>query len=176
MRFEETLIPGVFIVTRTPNFDERGSFSRFYCEKEFNSVGINEKFVQMNFCTNKKKGTLRGLHCQKKEYAEDKLVSCVNGSIFDVCVDMRFNSPTYCKYVSCVLSAENGKMLYIPKGFAHGYLTLEDNSNLIYLMSEFYVPDSAYGYRYDDPVFNIEWPFTEELIISKKDLQWPILT
>lgn len=175
MRFEETFISGVFIVTRMPNFDERGSFARFYCVNEFKSVGIDKKIVQMNFCTNEKKGTLRGLHYQKEGYAEDKLVSCVNGSIFDVCVDMRADSPTYCKYVSCLLSAENGKMLYIPKGFAHGYLTLEDNSNLIYLMSEFYAPNSACGYRYDDPAFDIKWPFKDNLTISKKDLSWPTL-
>jgi len=175
MIFEETFISGAFIVTRTPNFDQRGTFSRLYCEKEFKTVGIIEKFVQTNFCTNDKKGVLRGLHYQKEGYAEDKLVACVNGAIFDVCVDLRLNSPTYCKYVSCILSAENGKMLYIPKDCAHGYLTLEDNSNLIYLMSEFYAPGSACGYRYDDLRFDIKWPFIDNLIVSEKDLAWPTM-
>ncbi len=173
MNFIKTEIDGVYIIERTPNFDERGYFARFFCEKEFKAAGIGTNFKQMNLCFNKLKGTLRGMHYQLDGYAEDKLVSCVRGRIYDVCVDIRPDSPTYCKYVACELSEDNGKMLYIPKGFAHGYVTLEDNCQLIYMMSEFYVPGSAAGYRYDDKAFSINWPITQDLIISDKDKNLP---
>ncbi len=175
MNFIETSINGVYIIERTMSFDKRGCFSRFFCEKEFHEAGINTDIRQMNVCFNKQKGTLRGMHYQKDGFAEDKLVVCVSGKIFDVCVDIRPESPTYCKYVSCELSDENGKMLYIPKGFAHGYVTLEDNCNLVYMMSEFYVPGSAAGYRYDDPDFSIKWPDIENLVMSEKDEQLPYI-
>ena len=116
MIFEKTAIEGVYLITRTPNYDERGSFSRFFCEREFKEAGIDTKFVQMNFCVNNKAGTLRWLHYQHGNLAEDKIVSCVNGRIYDVCVDVRPDSKTYCKYVAYELSKDNNKMLYIPKG------------------------------------------------------------
>lgn len=168
-----TKLGGVFIIERTPNIDNRGYFARFYCENEFKAAGIETDFKQMNLCYNKSKGTLRGMHYQKDGYYEDKLVACVRGRIFDVCVDIRSDSDTFCQYVSCELSEENGKMLYIPKGFAHGYVTLEDDSQLIYMMSEFYIPGSAAGYYYDDPAFSIKWPDVENLIMSDKDRMLP---
>lgn len=157
---------------RTPVQDFRGSFARLYCEREFFEAGIGEGFKQINLCNNLKKGTLRGLHYQKGGKLEDKLVACTNGTVFDVCVDVRRNSATFGNYISQELSAQNGKMLYIPKGCAHGYVTLEDNSQLLYLMSEFYVPGLEAGYRYDDPMFGIQWPVKDDLTISDKDLAW----
>ena len=175
MKFIKTDIDDVYIIERTPSIDERGYFARFFCEEEFRNAGINTDFKQMNICFNDKFGTLRGLHYQRDGYAEDKLVSCVRGRIFDVCVDIRPNSPSYCQYVCCELSEKNGKMLYIPKGFAHGYVTLEDNCQLIYMMSEFYVASSAAGYRYDDTAFSIKWPVENNLIISEKDRNLPYI-
>lgn len=173
MNFEKTLIEGAYIVTRSPYEDFRGSFARLYCEREYLEAGIKERFRQINLCCNLKKGTLRGLHYQKGGKAEDKVVACINGKIFDVCVDLRKDSQTFGRYISEELSGENGKMLYIPKGCAHGYVTLEDCSQLLYLMSEFYIPGLEAGYKYDDPAFSIKWPLKSGLIISDKDLALP---
>jgi len=175
MIFEKTKIDGALIITRTPDYDVRGSFSRFYCKKELENIGIFENFKQMNVCVNEKKGTLRGLHYQKGDALEDKVVACIRGRIFDVCVDIRTTSNTFCQYVACELSESNNKMFYIPKGCAHGYVTLEDNSHLFYMMSEFYVPDSAAGYKYDDPAFAIKWPIKDSLILSEKDKMLPTI-
>lgn len=168
-------IKDAYLIQREPNIDERGYFVRTYCEKEFHNAGINMKIRQMNLCANKERYTLRGLHLQKGEYSEDKVVSCNRGRIFDAFVDMRPDSQTYLKYCAFELSEENGQMLYIPKGCAHGYLTLEENCQLLYLMSEFYTPGEAAGYRYDDPAFNIKWPYNRNLIMSEKDMNWEYL-
>lgn len=175
MKFSATPIEGAYVIEREPFVDERGYFARFYCEKEFREAGIAADFKQINICKNNQQWTLRGLHFQDDEYAEDKVVSCVRGKIFDVCVDVRPDSATFCKYVACELSEENGKMLYIPKGCAHGYVTLETECQLIYLMSEFYVPAAAKGYRYDDPAFSIDWPGEGDFIISDKDKALPYI-
>ncbi len=175
MIINELAIEGAFLVKREPNRDERGYFARFYCEKEFQAAGIQMEIRQMNLCVNKQKGTLRGLHFQKGTHAEDKVVSCTRGVIYDVCVDVRESSPTYLKYCACELSEDNGNMLFIPKGCAHGYVTLEENCQLLYLMSEFYAPEAAAGYRYDDAAFGIEWPLTEGLVISQKDKELPFI-
>lgn len=175
MTFVETPISGSKVIQREPFTDERGSFARFYCEREFRDAGIDCAFRQMNICDNFKRGTLRGLHFQKGGAEEDKVVSCVRGRIFDVLVDIRPESRTFCRYFGCELSEENGKMLFIPKGCAHGYVTLEDNCGLVYLMSEFYSPGASAGYRYDDPAFGIKWPIGEDLIISDKDLNLPYI-
>lgn len=175
MVFEKTEIEGLVRIKRMPSVDARGYFSRMYCEKEFQDAGILEKFVQMNLCFNEKKGTLRGLHYQL-EKQEDKVVSCVRGKVWDVCVDLRTDSPTYKSYRAYELSEENGQMLFIPKGCAHGYLTLEENSQLVYLMSEFYIPGNDAGYRYDDPAFQIAWPLPpEDFVISEKDQNLPYI-
>ncbi len=175
MNFEKTFIQGVYLVTGIPFEDFRGSFTRLYCEKEFYEAGIKQNFKQINLCNNINKGTLRGLHYQKGGKLEDKIVTCVNGKIFDVCVDIRQDSPTYGRYIAEELSDRNRKMLYIPKGCAHGYVTLEDYSQILYLMSEFYIPGLEAGYKYDDPMFGIQWPIKDNLIISDKDLTLPYI-
>lgn len=173
MIFENTAIEGVVLIKRTSSTDERGYFARLYCENEFREAGIHERFVQANLCFNEKKGTLRGLHYQVGKQ-EDKLVSCIRGRIWDVCVDLRADSETYLKYVAYELSEENQQMLYIPKGCAHGYMTLEDNCQLVYMMSEFYIPGNDAGYRYDDPAFKIQWPSVGgTLVLSEKDKNLP---
>ena len=168
-------IKEAFLIQRQPFRDERGYFARLYCEKEFQEAGINMEIKQMNLCENKEARTLRGLHFQEDGFAEDKLVSCTRGRIYDVCVDVRPTSDTYLKYYACELSEDNGAMLYIPKGCAHGYVTLTQDCQLLYLMSQFYVPGCAKGYRYDDPAFNIEWPVKEGLILSEKDKELPYI-
>lgn len=175
MEFEKTVIEGAYIIKRKPFEDLRGSFARLYCEREFSEAGICEGFKQINLCGNPKKGTLRGLHYQKGGKPEDKLVACTSGRIFDVCVDIREDSATYGRHIAEELSCRNGKMLYIPKGCAHGYVTLEDGSQILYLMSEFYVPGLEAGYRYDDPRIGIRWPINGSLIISDKDLSLPYM-
>ena len=168
-------IEGAYLIEREPRKDERGYFARLYCEREFQAAGIQMEIKQMNLCENKQKGTLRGLHFQRGAYLEDKVVTCTRGLIYDVCVDIRENSSTYLSYYACEMSEDNGKMLFIPKGCAHGYVTLEENCQLLYLMSEFYTPEAAAGYRYNDPAFGIEWPLKEGLIISPKDRELPFI-
>lgn len=176
MIIEPLEIKGSYLIQRTPSTDKRGYFARTYCENEFRDAGICMPIRQMNLCVNNEKYTLRGMHLQKNEYAEDKVVSCNRGKIFDVFVDMRKDSETYLKYLGFELSEENGLMLYIPKGCAHGYMTLEANCQLLYLMSEFYKPTEGFGYRYDDPIIGIRWPEHDSLVISDKDLSWDYLT
>lgn len=175
MNFEKTMLSGVFIIHQTPATDNRGYFSRVYCQQEFLKNGLCSTFVQSSLCFNQKKGTLRGLHAQQNDAQEDKLVACTRGRIFDVCVDVRENSSTYGKYISVELSEANGKMLYIPKGYAHGYLTLVDDCQLLYFMSAFYAPDKACGFRYDDPFFSIEWPIPQPTCLSEQDANWPYI-
>ena len=169
MKFINTDISGAYIICQEPFSDNRGYFTRVFCEKEFLEIGINMKFVQSNLCYNSKKGTLRGLHLQTGSDAEDKLVMCTRGKVYDVCVDVRKTSLTFGKHIAIELSEENGNMILIPKGCAHGYLTLEDNCQLLYMMSEYYIPGKKAGYRYDDPFFSIEWPLSEPYIISDED-------
>ena len=175
MEFKKTKIEGAFLIKRKSIEDNRGSFGRLYCEREFRENGIGDQFVQDNVCFNSKKHTLRGLHFQAiKE--EGKLVSCLRGSIWDVCVDIRKHSKTFCNYVAFELSETNQNMLFIPKGCAHGYITLVDNSMLLYKMTEFYVPGNERGYRYNDPTFGIEWPCDlEDAVISEKDKRIPFI-
>ena len=172
MIIQQTEIADAYIIKREPHSDERGSFSRVLCKQELEDAGLCSDIVQVNLSTNIHKGTLRGLHYQSGDDAEDKFVICISGSVFDVCVDIRKESPTYGKWVGETLSAENGYALYIPKGCAHGYLTLEDNSSVMYFVTQFYQPAVEGGYRYDDPAFNIKWPLNEPYIISNKDMLW----
>lgn len=172
MTITQTKIPGAYIIKREPFVDFRGSFARMFCKDEFAAVGIDMDIAQINLSVNNKKGTLRGLHYQQGTAAEDKLVTCISGAVFDVCVDVRSSSPTFMQYHGETLSAENGLAMYIPKGCAHGFVTLQDNCSLVYLMSEFYVPNSSSGYRYDDPAFNINWQTEAPYIISEQDLMW----
>jgi dTDP-4-dehydrorhamnose 3,5-epimerase len=175
MHFIKTKLEGAYVIQRDLFKDERGSFGRVFCKREFEENGLCNDFVQTSLSVNSKKYTLRGLHSLKEPNSEDKLIVCTSGSIFDVCVNVRENSPTYGQYVSEILTGENGKMLYIPKGFAHGFLTLEDNTNVLYCMTEFYNAGYEVGFRYDEPRFNICWPEATELIISEKDKTWGYL-
>lgn len=175
MNFIQTNLNGVFLIQKHPNTDERGTFTRIFCEREFKAHGLSDRYVQLNICNNIKRATIRGLHFQRGNNAEDKVVSCIKGKIYDVCIDLRPESPTYMSSYCTVLSEKNNNMLYIPKGCAHGYQTLEDDSSVLYYMSEFYVPDSGAGYNYADPSFAIDWPIKENIIISEKDKNLPFI-
>jgi dTDP-4-dehydrorhamnose 3,5-epimerase len=168
MIFSETRLPGVFKVGVEPRFDERGFFARTWCRKEFEDHALDSRLVQCNVSFNTQKGTLRGMHYQSEPYAEAKLIRCTQGSVYDVVLDLRRQSPTFKKWIAVVLTAENRDMVYVPKGCAHGFLTLEDRSEVFYQMSEFYNPESARGVRWDDPAFHIEWPGKVE-VISDRD-------
>ena len=171
MKFSETPLPGAFVIDIEPMQDERGFFARSWCKNEFQDHGLNPNLVQCNISFNQKKGTLRGMHYQAAPHEEAKLVRCTRGAIYDVIVDLRVDSPAYRKCYACELTAENRRSLYIPEGFAHGFQTLQDNTEVFYQMSEFYYPESARGFRWDDPSFGLEWPEAER-IISPKDLQY----
>ncbi len=169
MKFTELPLKGAYLIEIEEKKDERGFFARSFCTKEFENHGITKNFVQCNYSFNKKSGTLRGLHFQTAPYSEDKIVSCMRGKIFDVLVDMRKDSKTYLKWHGEFLSQDNFKSLFIPKGFAHGYQTLEDDSLVFYLTSEFYKPSAENGIGWDDPRVKIKWPECKTRIISEKD-------
>lgn len=168
MRFNKTTIKGLYIIEPERLEDERGFFARTFCQKEFEAHGLNTRLVQCSISYNKRMGTLRGMHYQVAPMAEAKLVRCTGGAIYDVIIDLRPGSLTYFQWVAVELNAENRKMLYIPEGFAHGFQTLEDNTEVFYQISEFYAPEYARGVRWDDPAFGIEWPLPVK-IISEKD-------
>jgi dTDP-4-dehydrorhamnose 3,5-epimerase len=172
MRFSETALAGVFQIELERHPDERGFFARTWCEKEFAGKGLNPRLVQCSISFNARKGTLRGVHYQAKPYPECKLVRCTRGSLYDVALDLRLNSPTYLRWIGAELTAENHRALYIPEGCAHGFLTLEDNTEALYQMSEFYYAEAARGVRWNDPAFSIEWPF-EPQVISERDSAYP---
>lgn len=168
MIFNKTELQGAYIIDVMRIEDERGFFGRSYCKEEFEAHGLNTNIMQANVSYNKVKGTLRGMHMQLSPYEESKLVRCTQGSIFDVIVDMRTHSPTFKRWIGVELSANNYKMLYVPEGFAHGFITLEDNTHVTYQVTQAYTPGAERGYRWDDPAFNIKWPFHPALI-SEKD-------
>jgi len=172
MNFRETQLSGIFEIQLEPIPDERGFFARAWCRKEFEARGLNPNVVQCNLSFNTRKGTLRGMHYQARPHAEAKLVRCTGGSIYDVLVDLQPESPTFIKWVAVVLSAEKRNMVYVPEGFAHGFLTLEDNIEIFYQMSEYYSPESARGVRWNDPAFQIAWPEKVE-VISTRDRTYP---
>lgn len=171
MIFQETNLKGVYIIELERIEDERGFFARTWCQREFQKCGINPNLVQCNISFNRKKGTLRGMHYQAAPYEETKLVRCTMGAICDVIIDLRLDSETFRQWVSVELTAENRKMLYIPGGFAHGFLTLIDNTEVFYQMSEFFAPEYARGVRWNDPAFRINWP-EKVVVISEKDKQY----
>jgi dTDP-4-dehydrorhamnose 3,5-epimerase len=171
MIFTETKIKGAFIIEPELLRDERGFFARTFCKDEFEEYGLETDIVQCNISYNKKKGTLRGMHYQVHPYEEAKIVSCTKGAIFDAILDLRKESGTCHQWVAVELSDENFRMVYIPKGCAHGFQTLKDDTVVYYQMSEFFHPESACGVRWDDPVFGIHWPSGKK-IISKKDNQF----
>jgi len=171
MIFIETKLTGAFIIKPFISADQRGFFAQTFSRKEFEAHGINGDVVQCGLSYNKKRGTFRGLHFQSPPFEQDKLVTCVRGALVDYMVDLRENSPTFKQWISIELTEENRYFAYIPKGFAHGFLTLQDDTVISYQMSQFYHPESARGFRYDDPAFNIRLPF-EVTTISKTDRQF----
>lgn len=168
MIFTKTKLDGAYVIDIEKKEDDRGFFARTFCADEFLENGLSINFVQANTSFNNKKGTIRGMHFQKSPYEEDKLVRCTKGSVFDVIIDLRKNSPTYKQWFGAELSEGNRRALFVPKGFAHGYLTLEDNSEVTYLVTQFYNPNADSGVRFNDPVFAINWPI-EPTVISEKD-------
>lgn len=173
MKFTELNLKGAFVIELERKEDERGFFARSFCQREFQKIGLNSNIRQCDISYNKQKGALRGIHYQTPPYEEDKIVQCVQGAIYDVIIDLRKNSSTYCKWIAIELKAEDYTMLYCPKGFAHGFQTLKDNTVIHYQMSEFYYPKGSTGLRWDDPTFNITWPI-EKKIISQNDQKFPL--
>lgn len=171
MKFHQTKISGVMEIELEPRQDERGFFARTYCQDEFAAHGLEANFVQENTSLSRIRGTLRGMHYQLPPHAEDKLVSCASGELFDVALDMRPTSPTYLKWQGFHLSAENRRKLYVPKGVAHGFQTLQDNTEIRYLVSNSYAPDAERGVRWDDPNVGINWPIPPS-VLSDKDKDW----
>ena len=173
MIFRETKLPGAFVLEVQRLEDDRGFFGRIFCRREFVERGLNPDVAQCSVSFNRKAGTLRGMHYQEAPYAEDKVVRCTRGSLYDVIVDLRGDSPTCRQWFAVELTGENRRMLYIPKGFAHGFQTLTDNTEVVYQMSEFYHPESARGVRWNDPAFGIQWPAADGAILSDRDRDWP---
>ena len=172
MTFHETKLAGAFEIRLEPNRDERGFFARTWCQREFEQHGLNPRIVQCSVSLSLHKGTLRGLHYQAAPHLEAKLVRCTRGAIYDVVVDLRPESKTFRNWIGVVLSAENRNMVYVPEACAHGFLTLEDETEVFYQMSEFYEPDSSRGVRWDDPAFQIAWPGPVQMI-SERDRTYP---
>jgi dTDP-4-dehydrorhamnose 3,5-epimerase len=175
MIFTETKLKGAYLIGLEKYEDERGFFARSWCMDEFKKYGLNQRVVQCNISFNKKRGTLRGMHYQVEPFAEAKLVRCTRGAIYDVIIDLRPNSDTFKQWFSIELTAENYTSLYVPEGFAHGFQTLAENTEVFYQMSEFYHPECTRGVRWDDPAFAIDWPFTPPTI-SLKDAQYQDFT
>lgn len=169
-----TNIDGVYIILPQSRIDARGFFARTFCKRELQKNGIKMNIVQINQSLTRKKGTIRGMHFQKEPFAEEKIVQCLKGAICDVAVDLRRHSPTYGQSVRAELNDENRKMLYIPKGFAHGFQTLSDDCIVQYLMSQYYQSEYAAGARWNDPHLRIDWP-VKDPVLSKKDKSWPLL-
>jgi dTDP-4-dehydrorhamnose 3,5-epimerase len=172
MTFHETKLAGVFEIALDLNSDDRGFFARSWCQKEFEHRGLNPKVVQCNVSFNARKGTLRGIHYQDAPYQEAKLVRCTKGSIYDVVVDLRPESITFKDWIGVILTADKHNMVYVPEGCGHGFLTLEDDTEVFYQMSEFYHSELSRGVRFDDPAFQIVWPDKVE-VISERDRTYP---
>jgi dTDP-4-dehydrorhamnose 3,5-epimerase len=175
MKFVETKLKGSFIIDPERLEDERGFFARSWCQQEAKQYGLEPQWLQCNISYNKSKGTMRGMHYQAAPFEEAKLVRCTMGAICDVIIDLRPDSVTFKKWTAVELSSENRRMFYIPGGFAHGFLTLQDNTEIFYQMSEFYAPAYARGVRWNDPAFGILWP-TDIAVISDQDQNYPNFT
>lgn len=172
MRFTATPLAGAFVVELEPVADERGFFARTWCAREFEAHGLNPRLAQCSLSYNRRRGTLRGLHFQTAPCREDKLVTCLRGAIFDVIVDVRRDAPTFGRSFAIELTAEARTMLYVPQGFAHGFQTLTDDTEVLYMISEFYSPAHVAGIVWDDPTLAIAWPPADR-IISERDRQLP---
>ena len=170
--FIETALKGVFLIDVFKITDERGFFCRCWCQREFEDQGLNFKIVQSNVSYNYKKGTIRGLHYQAHPHEEDKLIRCISGSMYDVILDLRPTSPTFGGWVGVELSGKNMRMVFVPKGCAHGYETLEDNTEVFYHVSSEYCPEYERGIRWNDPMFRIKWPIDPPVYISEKDTNY----
>jgi dTDP-4-dehydrorhamnose 3,5-epimerase len=172
MKFISTPLNGAFVIELEKRGDERGFFARAFCQKEFEMNRLKNNIVQINNSLSKDIGTLRGMHFQLAPRSEDKIVRCIRGKFYDVIIDLRPDSTTFKKWFGVELSADNRLSLYVPKGFAHGFITLEENTEAFYLVTEYYSPEHERGIRFNDPVFNIEWPI-EPKVISDKDMNHP---
>ena len=172
--FRETELRGAFVIHPEKLEDARGFFGRVFCKKEFEAHGLNPRFVQCNVAFNKKKGTLRGMHYQDPPFEETKLVRCTRGAVYDVIVDLRPASHTFKRWTSAELTSEDYRILYVPKGFAHGYQTLVDDTEVFYQVSEFYHPECERVLRWDDPEIAVQWPLRDK-IMSNKDRNAPVL-
>jgi dTDP-4-dehydrorhamnose 3,5-epimerase len=172
MKFEKTKLEGAWIIDIHKLEDERGFFARTFCQREFLEHGLNARVAQCNVSYNRKKGTFRGMHLQVSPFQEAKLVQCTSGAIYDIIIDLRPESPTYLQHLGVTLRAQEYRMLYIPEGFAHGFLTLEEDTNVFYQMSEFYAPECARGFRWNDPAFGITLP-ANIIVISERDTKYP---
>lgn len=174
MKFKGTKIKGLYIIEPEPRIDDRGYLMRIFCEEELKKYGLQFTIVQASQTLTKKKGTIRGMHFQKSPKAEDKIVQCIQGAIYDVAIDLRKDSLTYGQWVAEELNEKNKKMFYIPKGFAHGFQSLVDDCQVQYFMSEFYSAEHSLGVRWDDPFFNIKWSIKNP-ILSEKDKNWSLI-
>lgn len=172
MQFHATPLPGAFTISLDRRTDERGFFARLFCEDEFAAAGLESRFVQCNDSFNARRGTLRGMHYQLQPSAEVKVVRCIQGALFDVIVDLRPDSPTHRLWFGAELSASNRTMMYVPRGCAHGFITLQDDTEALYLVSQRHDPGAERGLRFDDPAFGIAWPMAPS-VISDKDAAWP---
>jgi dTDP-4-dehydrorhamnose 3,5-epimerase len=172
MIFTACKVKDAYLIDLDRKVDDRGFFARSYCRNEFAAHGLDPNFVQCNLSFNTRRGTLRGMHYQARPNEEVKLIRCLSGAIYDVIVDLRPTSPTYKQWIGVELDADNRRMLYSPAGFAHGYLTLADNTEVLYQVSAFYSPESERAVRWNDPAFDIQWPMRPE-VISSKDREHP---
>lgn len=172
MRFNPTPLAGAFVIDLEKRGDDRGFFARAFCTREFVQAGLTPAFVQVNNSSSASRGTLRGMHYQLAPHAETKVVRCIRGSLWDVILDLRAESPTFGRWFGAELSAENRRMMYVPKGFAHGFVTLTDDTEAFYFVDEFYAPQHERGVRWNDPRFGIQWP-TTPTTISDKDRAHP---
>lgn len=174
MHFTDTDVVGAKVIDPSPHQDDRGRFMRAWCAREFAEHGVNFLPVQANMGFSVRKGTVRGMHFQQAPALEAKLVRCTRGSMFDVVLDVRPESPSYGKWYGTELSAENGRMLYVPEGCAHGYQTLEEWTEMYYMTSAFYAPSAVRGVRFDDPAFSVQWPLVATGV-SEQDRNWPLV-
>jgi dTDP-4-dehydrorhamnose 3,5-epimerase len=172
VNFVPLALNGAFRIELDPREDERGSFARTWCAREAEAHGLNPRVVQCSVSRNLLKGTLRGMHYQRPPHAEAKLVRCTRGAVLDVVLDLRPGSPTFKQWEALELTPDNGIQLYIPEGFAHGFQTLVDDTEVLYQMSEFHHPATACGVRWNDPAFEIAWPFADP-ILSERDASYP---
>jgi dTDP-4-dehydrorhamnose 3,5-epimerase len=174
IKFIETPLAGAYVIELEPYTDDRGLFARIYCQKEFAAIGYHKQIVQINHSVTGKKGTIRGMHYQLKPACESKIIRCIRGRIYDVMVDIRTGSPTLMRWFDAELSEDNMRMVYVPEGCAHGFQSLTDNAELIYISSAFYSPENERGLRFDDPALAIRWPLPASLV-SPRDHSHPLI-